>query len=44
MKPIAAKNKFLNRLKAAGLSLDVLTAATGIEAMFRYYAEERAEG
>jgi hypothetical protein len=44
MKASAAKTQFLKRLKAAGLSLDTLTAAAGVEAMLTYYAEERAEG
>jgi hypothetical protein len=44
MKPGAAKTRFLKRLEAAGLSLDSLTPAAGVEAMMTYYAEERAEG
>ena len=44
MKPRAAKSRFLQRLEAAGLSLDVLTPAAGAEAMLAYYAEERADG
>jgi hypothetical protein len=44
MKPGAAKTRFLKRLEAAGLSLDSLTPAAGVEAMLTYYAEERAEG
>ena len=43
-KPRAAKTRFLKRLEAAGLALDALTPATGVEAMLAYYAEERAEG
>ena len=44
MKPRAAKTRFLRRLEVAGLSLDALTPATGVEAMLAYYAEERADG
>jgi hypothetical protein len=44
MKPGAVKTRFLKRLEAAGLSLDRLTPAAGVEAMLTYYAEERAEG
>jgi hypothetical protein len=44
MKPRAAKTRFLKRLEAAGLSLDTLTPAAGVEAMLQFYAEERAEG
>ena len=44
MKPGAAKTRFLKRLEAAGLSLETLTPAAGVEAMLAYYAEERAEG
>ncbi|OAI51270.1 hypothetical protein AYO44_05055 [Planctomycetaceae bacterium SCGC AG-212-F19] len=44
MKPDAAKTRFLERLEVAGLSLDALTPATGVEAMLAYYAEERADG
>jgi hypothetical protein len=39
-----AKRRFLKRLEAAGLSLDTLPPADGVEAMLSYYAEERAEG
>jgi hypothetical protein len=44
MKPSAAKTQFLKRLKAAGLPLDTITPADGVEAMLAYYAEERADG
>ncbi len=44
MKPNKAKTRFLERLEAAGLSLDKLTPAEGIEAMLNYYAEERVDG
>jgi hypothetical protein len=44
MKARSAKARFLKRLEAAGLSLDALTPAAGVEAMVAYYAEERAEG
>src|SRR5438128_1563161 len=44
MKPRAAKTRFLKRLEVAGLSLDALTPAAGVEAMFAYFAEERADG
>jgi hypothetical protein len=44
MKPGRAKARFLERLKAAGLSLATLTPAVGIDAMLDYYAEERFDG
>jgi hypothetical protein len=44
MKPDQAKTRFLERLKAVGLSLATLTPVAGIEAMLDYYAEERADG
>jgi len=44
MKPDAAKTRFLERLAAAGLALDTLTPAAGVEAMLAYYTEERAAG
>lgn len=44
MKPDAAKTRFLERLGAAGLSLDTLTPAAGVEAMLAYYLEEPAAG
>jgi hypothetical protein len=44
MNPPRAKTRFLERLQAAGLSLNTLTAAAGLEAMLDYYAEERAVG
>lgn len=44
MKPATAKKRFLERLEAAGLSLDTLTLAAGVEAMLTYYKDERAEG
>jgi hypothetical protein len=44
MKPRAAKTRFLKRLEAAGLALDTLAPAAGVEAMLAYYAEERADG
>ena len=44
MKARSAKARFLKRLEAAGLSLDALTPAAGVEAMLDYYAEERVEG
>jgi len=43
MKPPAAKTQLLKRLEAAGLSLDTLSPADGVEAMLSYYAEERAD-
>jgi hypothetical protein len=44
MKPRAAKTRFLKRLEMAGLPLDTLTPAAGVEAMLAYYAEVRADG
>jgi hypothetical protein len=44
LKADAAKTRFLARLEAAGLSLNTLTPAVGVEAMLAYYAEERADG
>src|SRR5206468_1626872 len=44
MKPGSAKGRFLKRLAAAGLALDGLTPAAGVEAMVGFYAEERAAG
>ena len=44
MKPREAKTLFMKRLKAAGLSLETLTPAVGVEAMLSYFADERADG
>ncbi len=44
MKARAAKTRFLQRLAEAGGSIDALRPVAGIEAMFAYYAEERADG
>jgi hypothetical protein len=44
MKPREAKTLFLKRLKAAGQSLETLTAAAGVTAMLTYFADERADG
>lgn len=43
MKSRQAKTQYLKRLEEAGLSLDELTAAVGIESMLAFYAEERAD-
>jgi hypothetical protein len=44
MKPEAAKARLIERLEAAGLSLDTLTVAEGVEAMLAYFMDERADG
>jgi hypothetical protein len=44
MKARSAKKVFLDRLVAAGKSVDDLTPAEGVEAMLAFYAEERADG
>jgi hypothetical protein len=43
MKPRAAKTRFLKRLEAAGVALNTLTPAAGVEAMLAFYNEERAD-
>jgi hypothetical protein len=44
MKPQVAKTEFLKYLQRAGVTLKKLTPAAGIEAMLRYYENERPVG
>ena len=44
MKLLTAKTKFVKRIAAAGISVNDMTVKAGIEAMFDFYADERADG
>ena len=44
MKPRAIKKRFLKRIEEAGHKLNSLPITEGIEAMLRFYEEERVDG
>jgi hypothetical protein len=44
MNPNRARKRFLDRLQAAGLTVETLTPSAGIDAMLAFYEDERADG